>query len=68
MPAMMQSLVMPDLIRYPSVKGNGPRVKPGVTRGEVKPGVTRGEVGVTRVGVKSGVTKGGVKSGVTDRG
>jgi hypothetical protein len=31
---------MPDLIRHPCVKGDGPRVKPGVTK-------ERGERGVT---------------------
>ena len=35
---------MPDLIRHPCVKGDGPRVKPGVTEGEVKPGVTEKSV------------------------
>ena len=44
--------VMPDLIRHPCVKADGPRVKPGVTDGDghrVKPGVTKGRVkpGVT---------------------
>ena len=35
---------MPDLIRHPCVKGDGPRVKPGVTGSVVKPGVTKGNV------------------------
>ncbi len=50
MPAVTQMAVMPDLIRHPCVKGDGPRVKPGVTRSVVKFGVT-GNV------VKPGVTK-----------
>jgi hypothetical protein len=55
---------MPDLIRHPCVKGDGPRVKPGVTEGEVKPGVTREGVmpKVAREGVMPGVTtEGGVR-------
>ena len=59
-----QKLVMPDSIRHPCLKGDGPRVKPGVTEGEVKPGVTEGEVkpAVTREGVMPGVTtEGGVR-------
>ena len=44
MPAVTQMAVMPDLIRHPCVKGNGPRVKPGVTGNLVKPGVTKWSV------------------------
>jgi hypothetical protein len=52
---------MPDLIRHPCAKGDGPRVKPGVTVLQVKPGVTKegGEPGVTMKLVMPGVT--GVK-------
>ena len=35
---------MPGLIRHACVKGDGPRVKPAVTEGEVKPGVTEKSV------------------------
>ena len=55
---------MPDLIRHPCVKGDGPRVKPGLTEREVKPGLTEREVkpGVTREDVMPGVTtEGGVR-------
>ena len=47
---MLLEFVMPDLIRHPCLKGDGPRVKPGVTGNLVKFGVT-GNV------VKPGVTK-----------
>jgi hypothetical protein len=60
---------MPDLIRHPCVKGDGPRVEPGVTEGGVMPDLIRHPCAKgDGPRVKPGVTKARVRPRVTAEG